>query len=58
MLVHRKINNFELKYIREFLKNYVTRNVLSLLIAKIALDVLELTVLICFFHVKCVFLKT
>ena len=52
MLVYRKLDDFELKYNREFLKHYVAKKSI-LLMAKLTLDILELIILICFFHVKC-----
>ena len=52
MFVYCKLNDFELKYNREFLKHCVAKNVI-LLIARNHLDILELIILVCFFHVKC-----
>ena len=61
MLVYRKLDDFELKYNREFLKHYVANNNVILIIACIALDILELIILICFSMLSVyqyVFLKT
>ena len=53
MLVYRKLDDFELKYNREFVKALCGKKCFILLIAKVALDILELIIFICFFHVKC-----
>ena len=51
MLVYRKLDDFELMYNREFLKHYV--KIFHSVNCKNALYILELIILICVFHVKC-----
>ena len=48
MRVHRKLNDFELKHTREFVKKIMWQNMFHSFNCKIALDILELIILICY----------